>query len=109
MGAELADGRAVARGPGTVSYEPAGYTYQLSNPGLQPLIYLLFNVNPKGAEPVIVLNQQPADPFARDPRLTVAMYCVAISMILTLIVSSGTIADHHREKRERMDRDDDRP
>jgi mannose-6-phosphate isomerase-like protein (cupin superfamily) len=106
VGAEFADGRAVAHGPGSVSYEPAGYGYQWSNPGLQPLIYLLFNINPKGVEPTVGVKPRPEGPFARDPHLTVAMYCVAISMILMLVVSSGSIADYHRERRARMDRDD---
>jgi mannose-6-phosphate isomerase-like protein (cupin superfamily) len=107
VGAEFADGRALARGPGSVSYEPAGFTYQWSNPGLKPLIYLLFNVNPKGTDAVVGSDRQAADPFLRDPHLTVAMFCVAISMILTLAVSSGTIADHHRERRSKLDDDDD--
>lgn len=108
VGAEFGDGHAVARGPGSVSYEPAGYSYQWSNPGLQPLIYLLFNVNPKGTEPVVGLSQRSEDPFARDPHLTLAMYCVAISMILMLFVSSGSIADYHRQRRSKPDKDDDR-
>jgi mannose-6-phosphate isomerase-like protein (cupin superfamily) len=108
VGAEFGEGNAAARGPGSVSYQPAGFTYQWSNPGLQPLIYLVFNVNPKDIEPVIVQDQQPDDPFSRDPHLTLAIYCVAISMFLTLMVMSGTIADYHREKRRRLDRDDDR-
>jgi mannose-6-phosphate isomerase-like protein (cupin superfamily) len=106
VGAEFADGRAIARGQGSVSYEPAGLTYQWSNPGLKPLVYLLFNVNPKDIDPVITQDQQPADPFSRDPHLTWAIYCVAISMILMLIISSGTIAEYHRQK-TRIDRDDD--
>lgn len=103
-GAELADGRIVARGPGSVSYEPAGFSYQWSNPGLKPLIYLLFNINRKDAAPVIGLDQQPEDPFLRDRHLTVAIYCVALSMLLTVVVSSFIIADHHRQRAQR-DRD----
>jgi hypothetical protein len=87
----------VARGPGSVSFEPAGYAYQWSNPGPNPLIYLLFNVNPKGIDPVLVLDQHPADPVSNDPHLTWALYCVAISMILTLVVSSATVADYYEE------------
>jgi mannose-6-phosphate isomerase-like protein (cupin superfamily) len=108
VGAEFADGRTMARGPGSVSFEPAGLTYQWGNPGLRPLVYLLLNVNPKDLDPVILQDQQPEDPFSRDPHLTMAIYCVAISMGLTLMVMSGTIADYHREKRRRLDRDDDR-
>jgi mannose-6-phosphate isomerase-like protein (cupin superfamily) len=106
-GAEFGEGNAAARGPGSISYQPAGFTYQWSNPGTQPLVYLVFNINPKNIEPVIVQDQQPDDPFSRDPHLTLAIYCIAISMFLTLLVMSGTIADYHREKRARSDRDDD--
>jgi len=107
VGAEFGEGNAAARGPGSVSYEPAGFTYQWSNPGAQPLIYLVFNVNPKDIEPVIVQDQQPEDPFMRDPHLTMAIYCVGISMFLTVMVMSGTIGDFNRERRQRLDRDDD--
>lgn len=107
MGAEFGEGSAAARGPGSVSYQPAGFTYQWSNPGSQPLVYLVFNVNPKDEEPIVVQDQQPPDLFSRDPHLTLAIYCVAISMFLTLMVMSGTIADYHRKKRNRLDRDDD--
>jgi mannose-6-phosphate isomerase-like protein (cupin superfamily) len=107
VGAEFGEGNAAARGPGSISYQPVGFTYQWSNPDVQPLIYLV-NVNPKDIEPVIVQGQQqPDDPFSRDPHLTLAIYCVAISMFLALLVMSGTIADYHREKRARLDRDDD--
>jgi hypothetical protein len=97
VGAEFADGRVVARGPGSVSYEPAGFTYQWSNPGVNPLIYLLFNVNPKDIDPVIALDQQPDDPFSRDPHLTWAIYFVAVSMALTLVVFSATVSDYYEE------------
>ena len=107
VGAEFAEGRAVARGPGSVSFEPAGLTYQWSNPGLKPLVYLLFNVNPKDVVPVVGQDQRPQDPLLRDRHLIWAIFCVALSMVLTLIVSSGTIADYHRERRQRLDRDDD--
>jgi mannose-6-phosphate isomerase-like protein (cupin superfamily) len=108
VGAEFGDGRTMARGPGSVSFEPAGFTYQWSNPGLKPLVYLVFNVSPKDIDPVVVQDQQPDDPFMRDPHLTVAIYCVGISMFLTVMVMSGTIGEYHRERRRRLDRDDDR-
>jgi mannose-6-phosphate isomerase-like protein (cupin superfamily) len=104
-GAEFGEGQATARWPGSISYQPAGYAYQWSNPGLYPLIYLLFNVNPKDEEPVIGIEQNSADVVSRDPHLTWAMYCVAISMILTLVVSSGAIADYRRQKKTGADRD----
>lgn len=106
VGAEFADGRTTARGPGSISYEPAGFAYQWSNPGLQPLTYLLFNVNPRDIDPVIASQMYPKDPFQHDPHLTIAIYCVAISMILTLVISSGAMADYHREKRNKTNRDD---
>jgi len=62
----------MARGPGSVSFEPAGFTYQWSNPGLKPLVYLLFNVNPKDIEPVIDL-----DPSARHLMLLTVKSAVA--------------------------------
>ena len=101
VGAEFGHGQASTRGPGSISYEPAGYTYQWSNPGTNPLIYLLFNVNPKDAEPVILLDQRPEDPFERDPHVTWAIYCVALSMLLVVIISSSTAADYYRERRNR--------
>jgi mannose-6-phosphate isomerase-like protein (cupin superfamily) len=109
VGAEYGDHQTVVRGPGSVSFEPAGFSYQWGNPGLKPLVYLLFNVSPKDLDPVIVEDQQPQDdPFARDPHLTIAIYCVGISMALTVIVMSGTMADSHRQRGRRFDRDDDR-
>jgi mannose-6-phosphate isomerase-like protein (cupin superfamily) len=108
VGAEFGDGRVMARGPGSVSFEPAGFTYQWSNPGLKPLVYLVFNVSPKDVDPVVVQDQQPDDLFMRDPHLTVAIYCVGISMFLTVMVMSGIVGDYHRERRQKLDRDDDR-
>jgi hypothetical protein len=109
VGAEFADGRVSARGPGSVSFEPAGFAYQWSNPGLAPLIYLLFNVNPKDIDPVVALDQRPEDPFSRDPHLTWAIYCVALSMFLTLVVSSFAMADYRADKGTSANRDDDNP
>jgi mannose-6-phosphate isomerase-like protein (cupin superfamily) len=108
VGAESADGRTMARGPGSVTFEPAGYTYQWSNPGLKPLTYLLFNVNPKDIEPVIVQDQQPEDPLSHNSHIALAAFCIAFSMAMTLVVLSSTISDYHRERRNRVDRDDDR-
>jgi mannose-6-phosphate isomerase-like protein (cupin superfamily) len=106
VGAEFGDGHTMARGPGSVSFEPAGFTYQWSNPGLKPLVYLLFNVSPKDIEPVIVQDPQPEDPFSRDPHLTWAIYCVTLSMLLALVISASTIAEHGRNKSQRRDNDD---
>jgi mannose-6-phosphate isomerase-like protein (cupin superfamily) len=107
VGAEFGDGRTTPHGPGAVSFEPAGFSYQWSNPGLKPLIYLLFNVNPKNIAAVVEQeNQYPKDPFSNNPRL-LAIYCVALSIPLLLIVTAGTITDYHRERQRRSDRDDD--
>ena len=107
VGAEFGEGRTTPHGPGSVSFEPAGFSYQWSNPGLKPLIYLLFNVNPKNIAAVVGQeNQYPVDPFSNNPHL-LAIYCVALSIPLLLIVTSGTIADYHRGKQRRSGRDDD--
>jgi mannose-6-phosphate isomerase-like protein (cupin superfamily) len=58
VGAEITEGsRASSKGPGSVSYEPAELVYQWSNPGLMPLIYLVFNLNAKGEDAVVLLNE----------------------------------------------------
>lgn len=94
-GAEFTKDRAVAKGPGSISYEPNGLAYQWSNPGTNPLIYLLFNVNPKGKPPVIAADAPLADPFSADTNLTKAIWCVGLAMILTAIVVAGIAADTH--------------
>jgi mannose-6-phosphate isomerase-like protein (cupin superfamily) len=53
FGAETADGATVARSPGSVSFEPGSLLYQWSNPGSQPLTYLVFNFNPAGEDAVL--------------------------------------------------------
>ena len=53
LGAETANGATVARSPGSVSFEPGSLVYQWSNPGSQPLTYLVFNFNPAGEEAVL--------------------------------------------------------
>jgi mannose-6-phosphate isomerase-like protein (cupin superfamily) len=74
VGAEFTEGRATAKGPGSVSYEPRGFVYQWSNPGSQPLVYLVFNVNPKNLPPVVEVEDRPADPFSTDSHITLAIY-----------------------------------
>jgi mannose-6-phosphate isomerase-like protein (cupin superfamily) len=108
VGAEFGDGRTMARGPGSVSFEPAGFTYQWSNPGLKPLIYLVFNVNPKDIEPVVVQDQQPEDPLSQNSHVALAAFCIAFLMAMTLVVMSSNISDDYRGGRNRADRDDDR-
>jgi len=53
FGAETINGTAQAKGPGSLSYEPAETVYQWSNPGNLPLTYLVFNVSGE-AETAIV-------------------------------------------------------
>jgi len=53
FGAENAKGVTVAKGPGSVSYEPAELSYQWSNPGNSPLAYLVFNLNPESESAVL--------------------------------------------------------
>lgn len=86
VGAELLEGKAAVRGPGSVSYEPREVFYQWSNPSPKPLIYLVFNINAKDEPAVVEVEDRPADPFSTDSHLTWAIYCVGISMFLTLIV-----------------------
>jgi mannose-6-phosphate isomerase-like protein (cupin superfamily) len=103
VGAEFTEGRATAKGPGSVSYEPRGLVYQWSNPGSKPLVYLVFNVNPKNLPPVVEVEDHPADPFSTDPHITWAIFCIGLSVILTLIVCATTRVDH-RHAGERRDK-----
>ena len=52
-GANTIDGKTVARGPGSLIYEPYGLVHQWGNPGNEPLIFLAFNVNPEGVAAVL--------------------------------------------------------
>jgi mannose-6-phosphate isomerase-like protein (cupin superfamily) len=103
VGAEFTEGRAAARGPGSISYEPRGLVYQWSNPGSEQLVYLVFNVNPKNLPPVVEVDGPPADVFSTDSRITWAIYCIVVSMILIVIVSATTRVDH-RHVGERRDK-----
>jgi hypothetical protein len=98
FGAEFTETRATTKGPGSVSYEPNRLAYQWSNPGTTPLVYLLFNVNPKDEPPVLAANERPIeliDPFSSDFHISVAIYCIAISMILTVVVAARIAADFY--------------
>jgi mannose-6-phosphate isomerase-like protein (cupin superfamily) len=105
VGAELMDGKATARGPGSVSYEPREVFYQWGNPGSKPLIYLVFNVNPNDSPAVVEIEDRPADPFSTDPHVTWAMYCIGLSMILTLIVSATSMGKGGRDQQVGQDHD----
>jgi quercetin dioxygenase-like cupin family protein len=52
-GANTVDGKAEARGPGSLIYEPYGLVHQWGNPGNEPLTFLAFNINPDGVAAVL--------------------------------------------------------
>jgi class 3 adenylate cyclase len=47
------DGKAEARGPGSLIYEPYAVVHQWGNPGNEPLTFLAFNINPEGVAAVL--------------------------------------------------------
>jgi mannose-6-phosphate isomerase-like protein (cupin superfamily) len=57
MGAETVDGIAIAKGPGSMSYEPTHVVYQWGNPGNLPLNYLVFNLSPENERPVVAESE----------------------------------------------------
>jgi hypothetical protein len=89
----------MAKGPGSVSYEPSGLFYQWSNPGLKPLVYLLFNVNPNKEPPVVEFTEYAKDPFSGNSHVNWAIGCVALSAILTALVAGG-ITGHQQHGRK---------
>jgi len=52
-GANTADGKTEARGPGSLIYESYALVHQWGNPGNEPLIFLAFNINPEGVAAVL--------------------------------------------------------
>jgi quercetin dioxygenase-like cupin family protein len=52
-GANTADGKTEARGPGSLVYEPYALVHQWGNLGNEPLIFLAFNINPVGVAAVL--------------------------------------------------------
>jgi hypothetical protein len=69
---------------------------------------LLFNVNPKDEPPVLAAGEHPIeliDPFSGDFHLSIAIYCIAISMILTMVVSVRIAADFYDDVRQGGRRD----
>src|ERR1700724_919036 len=52
-GANTVDGKTESRGPGSLIYEPYALVHQWGNPGSEPLIFLAFNINPKGVAAVL--------------------------------------------------------
>lgn len=99
VGAEFTVTRARARPPGSVSYEPHGLVYQWSNPGSKPLIYLVFNINPKGVPPVV--DPDDYDAFLANSHVTWAIYCIALSLVLTVLVFATTSVDHDQKTDDR--------
>ena len=59
-GANTVGGKTVARGPGSLIYEPFGLVHQWGNPGGEPLTFLAFNINPEGVPAVV--PETPAKP-----------------------------------------------
>lgn len=98
-GAEFTENRAMTKGPGSVSYEPGGLFYQWSNPGSKPLVYLLFNVNPKEEPPVVEFTEYTKDPFSGSSHVNWAIGCVALSAILTALVAGGVTGHQQSGKR----------
>lgn len=93
VGTELVDGKAAARGPGSVSYQPRDLFYQWANPGPAPLIYLVFNINPKNISPVVEIEDPAVGNTTTDPHVTWAIGCVTLSMLLTLLISIKSMLD----------------
>jgi quercetin dioxygenase-like cupin family protein len=52
-GTNTIDGKTVPRGSGSLIYEPYGLVHQWGNPGNEPLIFLVFNINPEGVAAVL--------------------------------------------------------
>jgi hypothetical protein len=101
IGAEFTATRATARASGSVSYEPHGLVYQWSNPGAKPLVYLVFNVNPTGVPPVVGPGAYAADPFFTNSHVTWAIYCIALSLVLTVLVFATTRVDQDQKTDDR--------
>jgi quercetin dioxygenase-like cupin family protein len=52
-GMNTIDGQTMARGPGSFIYEPYGMVHQWANPSAEPVVRLVFNINPEGSPPVV--------------------------------------------------------
>jgi quercetin dioxygenase-like cupin family protein len=52
-GANTVDGNTAPRGPGSLIFEPYGLVHQWGNPGREPLIFLVFNINPEAVAAVL--------------------------------------------------------
>jgi quercetin dioxygenase-like cupin family protein len=52
-GANTVEGKLEAKAPGSLIYEPFGLVHQWGNPGMEPLTFLAFNINPEGVAAVL--------------------------------------------------------
>ena len=52
-GANTIEGNVEAKTPGSLIYEPFGLVHQWGNPGVVPLTFLAFNINPEGVAAVL--------------------------------------------------------
>lgn len=52
-GTNTIQGKAEAKGPGTLAYEPFGLVHQWGNAGDGPFSFLAFNINPEGVAAVV--------------------------------------------------------
>jgi mannose-6-phosphate isomerase-like protein (cupin superfamily) len=52
-GANTVDSKTEAKGPGSLVYEPYSLVHQWSNPGSDPLTFVIFNINPEGVAAVL--------------------------------------------------------
>ena len=52
-GANTIAGKLEAKAPGSLIYEPFGLVHQWGNPGMEPLTFLAFNINPEGVAAVL--------------------------------------------------------
>ena len=52
-GANTVEGKLDAKSPGSLIYEPFGLVHQWGNPGVVPLTFLAFNINPEGVAAVL--------------------------------------------------------
>ena len=53
-GANTIEGKVEAKTPGSLIYEPFGLVHQWGNPGIVPLTFLAFNINPEGVAAVLL-------------------------------------------------------
>ena len=52
-GANTIAGTTTEKGPGSLIYEPSSVVHQWGNPGIEPLTFIAFNINPDGVPAVV--------------------------------------------------------